>query len=182
MTPEQGREGAALMRKAQAGDQDAYAAVLVLLGAVARRFARARAGSVPWIDDVVQETLLTIHRALPTYDPARPLAPWFYAIASTRLIDVARRERRVSRRELAHDEGFDVAAPVIEPDLDVEAIRAAVRCLPARQRVVIEGLKFRDESVRDVAGRTNMSIAAVKVTAHRGYRALRKLLGSSRED
>ena len=39
----------------------------------------------------------------------------------------------------------------VKEDIDAEAIRAAVRSLPERQRDVIEGLKFRDESVRDVA-------------------------------
>ena len=183
MTPEQERQGAAFIRMAQAGDPDAYASLLVLLTSTTRRFARARLGGVPWIDDVVQETLLTVHRALPTYDPARPFGPWFYAIASTRLIDVVRRERRIAQRELPRDAGFDVAEPsAADPDIDVEAIRAAVRSLPERQRDVIEGLKFRDESVRDVASRTNMTISAVKVTAHRGYQALRKMLGGQRED
>ena len=183
MTPEQERQGAGFMQRAQAGDQDAYASLLVLLTSITRRFARARLGDVPWIDDVVQETLLTIHRALHTYDPARPFGPWFYAIASTRLIDAVRRERRITRRELPRDPGFDVAEPAArDHDLDVEAIRAAVRVLPERQRDVIEGLKFRDESVREVASRTNMTISAVKVTAHRGYRTLRKLLGGERED
>lgn len=55
--------------------------------------------------------------------------------------------------------------------------------LPGRQRAVIEGLKFHDQSVREVAGRLNMTESAVKVTAHRGYRALRRLLGGrQRED
>ena len=183
MTAEQERQGAAFMRMAQAGDQDAYTSLLVLLTSTTRRFARARLGGVPWIDDVVQETLLTVHRALHTYDPARPFGPWFYAIASTRLIDAVRRERRITRRELPRDAGFDVAEPSpADQDIDVQAIRAAVRLLPERQRDVIEGLKFRDESVRDVANRTNMTISAVKVTAHRGYRTLRKLLGGQRED
>ena len=171
------------MRMAQAGDQDAYASLLVLLTVTTRRFARARLGGVPWIDDVVQETLLTVHRARHTYDPARPFGPWFYAIASSRLIDAVRRERRITGRELPRDPGFDVAEPSAgDRDIDVEAVRAAVRSLPGRQRDVIEGLKFRDESVREVANRTNMTISAVKVTAHRGYQALRKILGGQRED
>lgn len=183
MTPEQERQGAAFMRLAQAGDQDAYASLLVMLTSATRRYARARLGAVPWLDDVVQETLLTVHRARQTYDPARPFAPWFYAIASSRLIDAVRRERRITRREVPRDDGFDVAEPSArDEDIDVEAIRVAVRSLPARQRNVIEGLKFRDESVRDVASRMNMTISAVKVTAHRGYRTLRKLLGGARED
>jgi RNA polymerase sigma-70 factor (ECF subfamily) len=183
VTPEQERQGAAFMRSVQAGDQDAYASLLVLLTSTTRRFARARLGDVHWIDDVVQETLLTVHRARHTYDPARPFAPWFYAIASSRLIDAVRRERRITQRELPRDPELDVAeAPAGDPDIDVEAIRAAVRSLPDRQRDVIKGLKFRDESVRDVATRMNMTISAVKVTAHRGYRTLRKLLGGPRED
>ena len=43
-----------------------------------------------------------------------------------------------------------------------------------RERQVIELLKFEDLSVRDVAARLGMSEANVKVTAHRGYRALRR--------
>jgi RNA polymerase sigma factor (sigma-70 family) len=183
VTPEQERQGAAFMRMAQAGDQDAYTSLLLLLTSMTRQFARARLGGVPWIDDVVQETLLTVHRALHTYDPARPFGPWFYAIASTRLIDAVRRERRITRRELPRDPGFDVAeASAGDQHIDVEAIRAAVKSLPGRQREVIEGLKYRDESVRDVASRTNMTISAVKVTAHRGYRTLRKMLGGRSED
>ena len=95
MTPEQERQSADWMRLAQTGDQTAYASLLVMLTTVTRQFARARVGNVGWVDDVVQETLLTIHGARRTYDPARPFAPWFYAIASNRLIDVLRRERRV---------------------------------------------------------------------------------------
>ena len=34
------------------------------------------------VDDVVQDVLLTIHRARATYDPSRPFLPWLRAIAS----------------------------------------------------------------------------------------------------
>ena len=183
MTDEQERESAALMRRAQSGDQTAYASLLVELTATCRRFARTRLGDVPWIDDVVQETLIAVHRARHTYDPGRPFAPWFYAIASNRLIDVLRRERRVTAREIAGDTLPDARGPEEAPSrdaLDVSAIHAAVASLPGRQREVIERLKFGDESVREIAGRLNMTESAVKVTAHRGYRALKRLLGGPR--
>jgi RNA polymerase sigma factor (sigma-70 family) len=65
----------------------------------------------------------------------------------------------------------------------VEKIRLAVASLPPRQRDVIEGMKFRDESVREVSSRLGISEAAVKITAHRGYLKLRRLLGGhDRED
>jgi RNA polymerase sigma-70 factor (ECF subfamily) len=185
VTPEQESEAGALMRLAQSGDQIAYASLLVVLTSVTRQFARARLGAVVWIDDVVQETLLALHGARHTYDPRRPFAPWFYAIASSRLIDVLRRERRVTSREIAGEELPESSAgsgTEAHRDIDVEAIRAAVGQLPKRQRDVIEGLKFQDQSVREVAGRLRMSESAVKVTAHRGYRKLKQLLGGDRRE
>lgn len=184
MTAEQELQSAGLMRQAQAGDQAAYVSLLILLTSVTRQFARARLGAVPWIDDVVQETLLAVHRARQTYDPGRPFAPWFYAVASSRMIDVIRRERRVTSRELPADV---LPEPNMEgssgrDEIDVEAIHAAVASLPPRQREVIEALKFQDQSVREVAGRLSMTESAVKVTAHRGYQALKRLLRGQRHE
>jgi RNA polymerase sigma-70 factor (ECF subfamily) len=98
MTSEQERQATALIVRAQQGDAVAYAELLTLLASLARRYARNRLGDVPWLDDVAQEALLTVHAARPTYDVQRPFAPWFYAILSSRFIDVLRRERRVSGR------------------------------------------------------------------------------------
>jgi RNA polymerase sigma-70 factor (ECF subfamily) len=179
VTREQEAQAAGLMRLAQTGDQRAYASLLVMLTAVTRKFARARVGNASWIDDIVQETLMAIHGARQTYDVARPFAPWFYAIASSRLIDVLRREKRVMARQIASDVLPDIAAVrhAAEDTIDIEAIHAAVAALPPRQREVIVELKLKDQSVRDVAGRLKMTESAVKVTAHRGYRVLRRLLG-----
>ena len=180
MTEEQESQSAALMRRAQSGDQDAYAELLALLTSVTGQYTRRRSGDVPWVGDVVQETLLSVHRARHTYDPSRPFAPWFYAIAAHRLVDVFRRERRVGSRELAAD---IIPEPVSrrtvdrEGDVDMDAVRSALRALPQRQREIVEGLKLRDESVRELAGRLGMSESAVKVTAHRAYQALKKMLG-----
>jgi RNA polymerase sigma-70 factor (ECF subfamily) len=183
VTSAEERQSADLMRQSQTGDQEAYATLLVLLTSVTRKYARARAGSVAWIDDVVQETLITVDRARHTYDPSRPFAPWFYAIASSRLIDAVRRDRRTSMREVVPETPFDVpTSEHVHDDIDVQAIHEALRTLPPQQRDIIEGLKFRDESVRDLATRMNMTAGAVRVTAHRGYRKLKALLGRNRED
>ena len=180
MTQEQEKQSAHLMQLGQAGDQLAYARLLEMLTSVTRQFARSRSGDVPWVEDVVQETLISIHRARHTYDPARPFAPWFYAIASHRVVDVYRRERRVAAREQAGDDLPEPASrPAVEraTAVDMDVVRAALASLPAKQRDIVEGLKLRDESVRDLAARLDMSESAVKVAAHRGYQALRKLLG-----
>src|SRR4029453_19368866 len=103
MTPQQEQQAKALIVRGQQGDAVAYSELLTLLAATARQYARKRLGDVPWLDDVAQETLLTVHAARRTYDPKRPFAPWFYAILSSRMIDVLRKEKRVSAREFGTD-------------------------------------------------------------------------------
>ena len=175
------------MQRAQEGEEDAYVELLVMLTDVTRRYVYLKLGAiVSWADDVVQETLISVHAARHTYDPRRPFAPWYYAIARNRLIDLLRREGRVSQREIGVETLPDVGAAAgadeaAFAEVDMEAVRTALQTLPPRQREVVEALKLRDESVRDIATRLSMSPSAVKVTAHRGYRALKRLLGVQRE-
>ena len=182
MTAQQEREATALMVRAQGGDGQAYAALLTMLSSTARQYARNRLGEVTWLDDVMQETLLTIHSARRTYDPHRPFAPWFYAILSSRMIDVLRKQKRVRAREVGTDALPEPAAPGSQADdaaaaLDARRLEAALGALPARQREIVRALKLEDQSVKDVSARLGMSRSAVKVAAHRGYKALRRLLG-----
>jgi len=182
MTAQQEQEATALMIRAQAGDGQAYAALLTMLSSTARHYARSRLGEVAWLDDVMQETLLTIHSARRTYDPQRPFAPWFYAILSSRMIDVLRKQKRVRAREFATDTlpepaSASTGAHEASDALDARRLKAALDALPDRQREIVRALKLEDQSVKDVSARLGMSPSAVKVAAHRGYRALRRLLG-----
>lgn len=168
------------MRRAQGGEEEAYAELLVLLTAATRSYVRLRVGGpVPWIDDVVQETLIAVHHARHTFDGRRPFAPWFYAIARNRFVDVLRREQRVRQHEVGGDAWPEPGSATNNATsrVDMDAVYRALASLPARQREVVEAIKLRDESVREIAARLGMTMTSVKVTAHRGYRTLRSLLG-----
>lgn len=122
---------------------------------------------------------MAVHHARHTFDGRRPFAPWFYAIARNRFVDVLRREQRVRQHEIS---GAVWPELVSGPDdgtsrVNMEAVQQALASLPPRQREVVEAIKLRDESVRDIAARLDMTMTSVKVTAHRGYRTLRRLLG-----
>jgi RNA polymerase sigma-70 factor (ECF subfamily) len=175
VSAEQEAELGRLMVAAQHGDRHSYEILLTRVAGLVRAFVRKRAGDPPWCDDVVQETLMAVHRARHTYDPARPFAPWLYAIVQNRFIDALRIQRRRLLRELQADAAleFGAGAPQ-ERDALLRDVRRAVMELPDKQRRVIELLKFEDLSVREVAVRLGMTETNVKVTAHRGYRALRK--------
>ncbi len=186
MTPQQEQRATALMIDSLRGDGAAYADLLTLLAGTARQYTRNHVGNVAWIDDVAQEVLLTVHKARSTYDVKRPFAPWFYAILSHRMIDVLRKEKRVSSRELGTDVLPEPGTQTENTgarhdglhDIDSGQLRSALDSLPARQREVVSALKLRDESVKEISERLGMSVSSVKVTAHRGYKALRRLLGN----
>ena len=181
MTPEQEQQAGSLMVRAQQGDQRAYEDLLRLLAQESRGFVGRRIGWADWAEDVVQDVLLTVHRSRQTYDPARPFAPWFYAIINSRLIDALRSRKRVSSRETP-DEDVLALQPAPASDLGDSPLREtlaqAVSRLPRVQREVVSLLKYEDLSVREVAVRLGMTEAAVKTTAHRGYKILRRTVGA----
>ena len=171
---------AVLMRAAQGGDAQAYAralkACVPLIGASARR-----AGVRPdRVDDVVQDTLITVHRALATYDPERPFAPWLRAIAARRSIDSLRLHGRHGAREvqdevayMAHAEaGLDAEGAVSRQD-DAARLREAVATLPPLQRQAVELLAFSERSLEEASRETGRTKVALKVNLHRALRALR---------
>lgn len=89
------QELATLMTAAQGGDAAAYRALLKACLPVVSAIARAQGVRGEAVDDVVQDALMTVHRARASYDPARPFLPWLRAITQRRAID---RLRRAGRR------------------------------------------------------------------------------------
>src|SRR5258708_5028516 len=86
------RELAALMRKAQKGDAEAYQALLrrvktMLESYVRNSLNRQGRGAAGAADDIIQEVLLGFHAKRHTYDPSQRFLPWFYAIARYKTID-----------------------------------------------------------------------------------------------
>lgn len=178
---------AAGMAAAQRGDGAAYRAVLgesLPLIAAAARAAGVRGALV---DDVVQETLLTLHHARHTYDPALPFLPWLRAIARRRAIDALRRQgRRV--REVhdpvaldAHPDASGAPGDALDAADRRRVLRAAVASLPAGQREAVEHLSLAERSLDETAALTGRSKVALKVNLHRALKALRQRLAGQRE-
>ena len=167
------------MAAAQAGDAVAYRKLLEDILPVVRRQVRARLFDPSLAEDVVQNALLNVHRARHTYHPERPFAPWLGAIVRNAVIDSLRERGRRVEREFGVDDfdGFPHAST--EPDLDAGDTRLpgplveALESLPAAQRQAVELIQLRGLSVAAAAAEAGVSTSALKVRAHRGYRALR---------
>jgi len=184
LDPEIERRLSAWMQRAQDGERAAYERLLTELIPHLRRFIGARLRAGEEVDDVVQNVLISIHRDRHTYDPSRPFGAWMYAIARHRLIDWARRRRRrLAREDLepALVEAVASSAAFLEPSA-LDILQQAFARLSPVQREVIQLLKLEGWSVRQVSESTGRTESAVKVSAHRGYHTLLKLLASGTDD
>ena len=179
-TPDQRR--AAWMAAAQAGDRRAYEKLLADSVALIRATARRQGVAFDHLDDVVQETLLTVHRVRHTYDPTRSYDAWLVAIARRRAIDALRSRGRRDRREL-HDEiavdqhpDLNDASAATDSEQRARQLHDAIKSLPPGQRQAIEQLGLRELSLSEAAELTGRNTGALKVNLHRALKALRKLL------
>jgi RNA polymerase sigma-70 factor (ECF subfamily) len=174
------------MRASQAGDAAAYRQLLVAIEPRIRSLVRARVRDASATDDVVQNSLLSIHRGRASYRPERPFGPWMRAIVRNSIVDHFRERKRRGDREIglpiedwpddrpAHDAGD--GSP-LAPEL-----AAALAALPETQRVAVTLLQVEGLSVAEAALKVGVSPGALKVRAHRGYQALRTALADVRED
>jgi RNA polymerase sigma-70 factor (ECF subfamily) len=168
------------MAAAQDGDAAAYEALLREIVPVLRIFVAARLRETSAAEDVVQNVLLSLHRARHTYQPSRPFGPWLRAIARNAIADAFRARGRRAERETALP-AADLIADEREPsraDAPLSArMTQALAELPPAQREAVELIHVRELSVAEAAARAGVSVSALKVRAHRGYKALRLLLG-----
>lgn len=121
---------------------------------------------------------MTLHRSRHTYDAARPFEPWLFAVVRNVMIDHARRRARTARVEvLAVDELPEAVAP--EPVSSSDLLEDALRRLPAAQREAFEMIQMEGLSVAAAAERAGTSMGALRVRAHRAYKAIRERLVKS---
>ena len=169
-----------LMVGAQAGDKARYARLLVACETLVRRAARRVGVQSDLIEDVVQETLITMHNARQTYDPSRSFSAWLNVIAQRRAIDALRRNGRHAQREihapLEHERHPDPEADASSSWRD--SVRArdpsrAIAGLTPGQRGAIERIALQGQSLGEAYASTGGAKGALKVNFHRALEALK---------
>lgn len=175
----------AWMERYAAGDDAAfselYDAVAPRLYGFLQRQLRDRALA----EDLMQQTLLQIHRARGRYIRGADVLPWVYAIARRLVIDW----HRSHKREVLPGEPGDfplqaVVAPETSAD-DVLQTRQMAReleqvftRLPESQRVAYQLVREEGLSMSEAAQVLGTTVGAVKLRAHRAYEALRSAIRS----
>ena len=167
-----------LMRQSLAGDQRAYAELLRETARLLKPFLSRRLHFSGEVDDLLQEILLSIHKARHTYDGKRPYKPWAYAIARFRLADHLRAHYADRLRDAADYDELEEILPddVTETALSYESISKEVEKLPEKQATILRLMHQDGYTAREVAAKIGMTETAVKVAAHRAYKILRERL------
>lgn len=164
------------MRLAQKGDNVIYEQLLEEITPMLRNFFKKYAYSYKVdVDELVQETLIVIHQAGHTYNSERSFKNWFYAIANYKLKDCL---RSIYRKRKLMEINFDDVEHMLsqEPEVhkDDVSLEDMLHVLSSKQQKIVYSLKIKGNSLQETANELDMSVAAVKVAAHRAYKTLIK--------
>lgn len=162
-----------LMIASQAGDRDAYRALLGdCRNWLERYFARRIAPHS--VDDLVQDTLLSLHRKLATWDKSRAFLPWLAAIARYRWIDMLRKQRDEAELQDG-DASVEAGDEAVHARLSLDRM---LNQLPRGQAQAITLVKIEGASIVEASRICGQAESLVKVNIHRGLKKLAQLVES----
>jgi RNA polymerase sigma-70 factor (ECF subfamily) len=181
-----------LMQRYCDGDAGAFRELYTLVAPRLLGYLLKMARERALADDLLQQTFMKVHRARAAYVRGADPLPWIYSIAHRTFIDAARKHKRAIVRVGDAEELPEVPAGLTgesadhrdddraDPEL-VSAALDALAALPDQQREAVVLTKLDGKTVAEAAAIAGTTTGAMKVRAHRGYEALRKLLGRPSE-
>jgi len=173
-----------LMKASLDGNAGAYRILLDRLSQHLRAYYRGKltriGRSQTEAEDLVQDTLMAIHTRRHTYDVGQPFTPWVQAIARYKLIDHLR-HRHSSTASVPLEEAGDFEAQDdhagAESAYDLDRLLAK---LPEKMQRAIRYVKLDGLSVAEAAKHCGMSESAIKVSVHRGLKAMAAAISQGR--
>jgi RNA polymerase sigma-70 factor (ECF subfamily) len=168
--PEAESPEAALVAAVRAGERDAFARLYESFAPLVHGVLLAR---VPYdeVSDLVQDVFLVAFRKLESLRDATRFGPWVAMIARNRAMDFHRRRRET---EELRDEVARGAGHVAEAREALEIIRS----LPEAYRETLVLRLVEGMTGPEIAERTGLRPASVRVNLHRGMKLLRERLGA----
>ncbi len=168
---------AALVLQARDGDDAAFEAIVKQLDPVLRAWFVSRIGQRAAVDDLVQNTLLRLHRSLPDLQDPERLQAFAMKAALFETQDYYR-GRYGPREYLAEPDALSAWSEAVpEADLRLDA-EQALSLLGEKARTILE---MREYGYRyaEIARSLGTTEAAVKMQVQRALRKLRKALEES---
>ena len=168
--PEHASEDATLVRRAGTGDGAAFARLYERYVRMVHGLLLARVNRAD-VDDLVQDVFLTAWRRLDHLRDPAAFGGWLATIARNRATDYHR--RTPGTEELPENlESADAPAARVE----ALAVIATIRTLPEAYRETLVLRLVEGMTGPEIAERTGLTAASVRVNLHRGMKLLREKL------
>jgi RNA polymerase sigma-70 factor (ECF subfamily) len=171
-------EEVALLRRAQAGDPDAFGEIVNLHWKRAFWTAYDVLYDHDRAQDVAQEAFVKVHRALRSYDLGRDFASWLYRIVLNLAID---HKRRMERDRIVPTEKVedlvDARRAVAEDDeraATIERVETVLAGLPDEYRIPLTMKDIDGLSVEEVARILDLSYSTVRWRLHKARSLFRE--------
>jgi len=163
---------AALVASVRAGDREAYGRLYDAYSRMVHGILLAR---VPYgeVDDLVQDVFLVALRKIDSLRDANLFGPWLAMITRNRAMDFHRRSRDTA--ELTDDLP---AANTSAPEAEATEVLNLIRLLPEAYREPLILRFVEGMTGPEIAGRTGLAPASVRVNIHRGMKLLREKMGA----
>ncbi len=176
-----------LLRRYASGDDDAFTEFVVRHHESVVAWVTRRIGSRPEVDDIVQETFMSVMSSASNFEGSSTARAWVYGIARNR---IARQFRRRTAEPATFESLGELGLRAGWGDPEVEASRAesiaevhrALKRLPDDAREIIELRDLEGFSNPEVAQILEMNVPAVKSRLHRARLALMAELNSEVAD
>jgi RNA polymerase sigma factor (sigma-70 family) len=170
----------AAMERYAAGDDAAFLTVYDALAPRLMTYLLKRTEDPADAADVLQETMLHVHRARSDFIGDAAVAPWAFAIARRLLVDAQRQKQRRPPAENVVLETCPSQAPGADEVLHARELSSRMERtlaeLPARQRTTFELTRGDGLSLAQAAEILGTTVGAAKLRLHRAYDALRSVL------
>lgn len=160
------------MALAQQGDKQAYRTLLGECETWLKRYYARKIGAHA-LDDLVQDTLISLHRKRASYDSGRAFLPWLAAIARYRWIDHLRKAYRAKETELNEELAAGPADPAIAAKIGLERLMTQI---PEGQALAIRLVKIEGLSIAEASEQSGQSESLVKVNIHRGIKRMSAMI------
>jgi RNA polymerase sigma-70 factor, ECF subfamily len=163
----------ALVEAVRAGDREAFGRLYALYAPMVHGILLAR---VPYrdVDDLVQDVFLSALKRLGSLRDAAAFGGWLAMIARNRAVDYYRRARET---EELTDEMPVASHRDAEAEHEAARMLEAVGSLPEAYRETLVLRLVEGMTGPEIAARTGMTAASVRVNLHRGMKLLREKLG-----
>ena len=161
------------------GEIEAFDALYAAFAGRLRGYLLSQCRDAALADDLLQETFMQIHRSRRTYQPGRPVTPWIYAIARHVYLMKRRsagRRMRFEERLVADARSNDVPHDALDAIAEGDAVRRALREVPADQRRALLMHHVEGWSFVEIAARLGIRVNAAKTRAFRGVKKMREHL------